>query len=128
MAHPPIANASAASPSQLENHRVLVGRRPENKDVINALTPMSVPPQPGTAVNEPARSIVSRMYLRFSKARSLMETTLAGFMRTHVRLRTVPVSSTLRCKETMPGVFFCRRGRDYSMSPDLIHALTISGA
>src|SRR5438093_2471567 len=47
---------------------------------------MRMPPQPGTAVKEPARSIVSRMYLRFSMARSLMETTFAGFMVTKVNL------------------------------------------
>ena len=48
--------------------------------VKSALIPIRMPPQPGTAVKEPARSIVSRMYLRFSTARSLMDTTVAFFI------------------------------------------------
>src|SRR5690348_14645695 len=35
-----------------------------------AVNPMTAPPQPGTAVKEPARSIVSRMNRRLSAARS----------------------------------------------------------
>src|SRR5262252_5654096 len=80
IAQPPSASARAASPSQLSNHKSREGNRLEINAVNNALTPMRTPPQPGTAVNDPARSIVSRMYFRFSNARSLMETTLADFM------------------------------------------------
>src|SRR5438067_11811159 len=36
----------------------------------NAVSPMAAPPQPGTAVKEPARSIVSRIKRRLSAARS----------------------------------------------------------
>src|SRR4030095_12289654 len=43
--------------------------------VIRAVAPMRTNPQPGTAVKEPARSIVSRMYRRSRTARSLMDTT-----------------------------------------------------
>ena len=35
-----------------------------------AVMPMAMPPQPGTAVKEPARSMVSRMKRRLSRARS----------------------------------------------------------
>ena len=36
----------------------------------NAVDPMSIPPRPGTAVNEPARSMVRRIYRRLSMARA----------------------------------------------------------
>src|SRR5689334_7989350 len=36
----------------------------------NAVSPIATPPQPGTAVKEPARSIVSRIKRRLSAARS----------------------------------------------------------
>src|SRR5262249_9717083 len=88
IAHPPIASARPASPSQLANHRSRDGRWGASTAVSRALTPMRMPPQPGTAVEETARSIGSRMYLRFSMARSLMETTFPGFMGTKVNALT----------------------------------------
>src|SRR5205823_8300069 len=80
IAQPPIASARIASPIQLSNQSSLDGRRLEMSAVKSALIPIRMPPQPGTAVKEPARSIVSRMYLRFSTARSLMDTTVAFFI------------------------------------------------
>ena len=43
----------------------VVGAARRRSAVITALTPITTPPQPGTAVNAPARSIVSRMKRRF---------------------------------------------------------------
>jgi hypothetical protein len=56
----PIAAATAASISQAVIHRrdALGGAI---MPVNSALTPIAAPPQPGTAVNAPARSMVSRM-------------------------------------------------------------------
>jgi hypothetical protein len=56
----PAANATSAAESQM------VSQLPQNwRAAVNAaataVTPMANPPHPGTAVNEPARSMVSRM-------------------------------------------------------------------
>jgi hypothetical protein len=91
IAHPPIASARPASASQLANHHCLDGRRPEIPAVMRALTPIRMPPHPGTAVNEPARSIVSLMYFRFSIARSLIETTFDGFINRKLNGRRISV-------------------------------------
>ncbi len=40
----------------------------------SAVMPMATPPRPGTAVKEPARSMVSRMKRRLSRAWSSMAT------------------------------------------------------
>jgi hypothetical protein len=45
------------------------GKRSANVPVNTAVIPMATPPQPGTAVNEAARSIVSRMKRKLSAAR-----------------------------------------------------------
>ena len=52
----------------------------------SALTPIATPPHPGTAVNEPARSMVSRMNRRLSIAWVCNET---GSARVARMLRTV---------------------------------------
>src|SRR5687768_13853988 len=92
MAQAPIVNASIASPTHVANQTSLDGSCVAINAVSSALTPIRIPPTPGTAVNEPACSMVSRIYLRFSKALSLIETTFADFMsfkvsplRTHVK-------------------------------------------
>ena len=48
----------------------VVGCRAAIQAAAQAVTPMPTCPHPGTAVNAPARSIVSRMKRRFSIARS----------------------------------------------------------
>src|SRR5712691_11381336 len=58
-----------ASPVQMASHRSSAAWRPASKAVIIAVIPMATPPQPGTAVNAEAPSIVSRIYLRLSIAR-----------------------------------------------------------
>src|SRR5262249_36911800 len=98
----PIASASAASPSQLANHNCLDGKRLEIRALESALTPIKIPPHPGTAVKYPARSMVSRMYLRFSSARWLMDTTLAVFMPAKVTALDTDMSSTLHHKDRWP--------------------------
>ena len=72
----------------------------------SALMPIATPPHPGTAVNEPARSMVSRMKRRLSIAWVCNET---GSARGARMLRTVAMRIdyrrfTLRCKVgTVPG-------------------------
>src|SRR5689334_7130276 len=76
----PIAEATTASTIHVKNQSSLDAIRRDTNTAAKAVTPISTPPHPGTAVNEPARSIVSRMYRRSRTARSLMDTTLSeGF-------------------------------------------------
>src|SRR5206468_10244929 len=63
-----MAAASPASASQMASQRRDSRGSPAIAAVASALTPISTPPHPGTAVNAPARSIVSRMKRRFSIA------------------------------------------------------------
>src|SRR5262249_46166904 len=63
-----MATATTASISQTATHRVVSSGGPEMAAAASALMPISTPPHPGTAVNAPARSIVSRMKRRFSMA------------------------------------------------------------
>src|SRR6266446_3521836 len=58
-----------ASPIQVASHRSSLEWREASSAVIIAVIPMATPPQPGTAVNAEAPSIVSRMYRRLSIAR-----------------------------------------------------------
>src|SRR5436309_4775249 len=58
-----------ASPIQVASHPSRVGWREASSAVIIAVIPIATPPQPGTAVNAEAPSIVSRMYRRLSIAR-----------------------------------------------------------
>src|SRR4051794_33524373 len=67
MAKPPIASAITASKSQVINQPFGPWKCPIAAAMI-ADTPMATPPQPGTPVNDPARSMVSRMNRRFSMA------------------------------------------------------------
>ena len=65
-----MASATTASPSQVASHSSGVAWRAARKAATRAVTPTATCPQPGTAVNEPARSIVWRMKRRLSSARS----------------------------------------------------------
>src|SRR5206468_7094262 len=58
-----------ASTIQVASQRSSVDWRAASMAVITAVIPMATPPQPGTAVNAEAPSIVSRMYRRLSIAR-----------------------------------------------------------
>src|ERR1700685_4103051 len=62
--HPAIANATEASESHVNSHADAVCCRDATTAAPAAVMPMATPPQPGTAVNEDARSIVSRMKRR----------------------------------------------------------------
>src|SRR3979490_3183808 len=67
-----IATATKASTSQT----VSQARGDDWRDAIHAapmaVNPIATPPHPGTAVNSAARSMVSRMYRRWSAARASM--------------------------------------------------------
>src|SRR5207247_3582200 len=54
---------------QTARQRSRVTSQPASKAVIKAVIPLAPPPQPGTAVNAEAPSIVSRIYRRLSIAR-----------------------------------------------------------
>jgi len=60
---------------------------------MSALAPIATPPQPGTAVNEPARSMVSRMNRKLSIACVCKET---GSARGARMLRTVAMGPIIR--------------------------------
>src|SRR6476660_5372327 len=79
MANRPMPEARRASPIHASNQNSLDGSRAVRKAVSNALTPIRTPPQPGTAVKAPARSMVSRMKRKLSNACSWMETTFGDF-------------------------------------------------
>src|SRR5712692_4116729 len=64
----PIRTATIASPTQIASQPSSRGCRAARKAAARALTPISIPPTPGTAVKEPARSMVSRMKRRLSMA------------------------------------------------------------
>src|SRR6185436_14858585 len=64
----PIAAATAASASHTVIQRTLPSGGPEIAAAPSADAPINIPPTPGTAVNELARSIASRMKRRFSAA------------------------------------------------------------
>ncbi len=65
----PIVSASGNSPAQTIIHSCSSSIRDASNPATTALTPIITPPQPGTAVNDEARSIVSRMYFKLSIAR-----------------------------------------------------------
>ena len=62
--------ASAAAPSQMPTHRLPSGQPQASAAATSAVAPIATPPQPGTAVNGVARSMVWRMNERSSMARS----------------------------------------------------------
>src|SRR5436190_3144846 len=68
MANTPTAIARMASPSHNASQVWRDAECDAKPAAASAVTPISMPPQPGTAVNEPARSIVSRIYRRLSSA------------------------------------------------------------
>ena len=61
MAITPIAMATAPSTNQVASHCFGETCHSATTAAATAVIPMVTPPQPGTAVKEPARSIVSRM-------------------------------------------------------------------
>src|SRR5439155_27293120 len=70
MVHPPITRATIASPSHVASHSSTLGCRAARNAAASAVAPTATWPQPGTAVNDPARSMVWRMKRRSSTARS----------------------------------------------------------
>src|SRR6476620_8999005 len=70
MDQPSISRAITASAIQTANHALKVFCCAEIADEASAVHPMATCPQPEMPVNAVARSIVSRMYLRLSIARS----------------------------------------------------------
>jgi hypothetical protein len=66
----PISSAATASSSQTVSQRAFAVRGPAMKAAASAVEPINTPPSPGTAVNDPARSMVRRIYRRLSIARS----------------------------------------------------------
>ena len=63
-----IPMATAASQPQVVNHANSVSWREAITAAPTAVIPMATMPQPGSAVNEPARSMVSRIKRRLSMA------------------------------------------------------------
>src|SRR5450756_278437 len=70
----PMAMATTAATAQTASQPPALGWRTANRAANTATTPISTPPLPGTAVNDPARSIVRRMYFRLSMACSCSST------------------------------------------------------
>src|SRR5687767_5336571 len=70
IAHPEMTTESSASPSQMASHSVKEARLAANAAAPMADAPTATMPHPDTAVNAPARSIVSRMNSRLSIARA----------------------------------------------------------
>src|SRR5262249_7584525 len=68
IARMPMAIATAPSVSHVASHATVDDCCTATMLATIAVTPIATPPQPGTAVNEPARSMVSRMYRRLSMA------------------------------------------------------------
>src|ERR1035437_1819106 len=64
----PMAMATTAVTAQTASQPPALGWRTANRAANTATTPISTPPLPGTAVNDPARSSVRRMYFRLSIA------------------------------------------------------------
>src|SRR5258706_1498315 len=106
-AHPAMQNEISASPIQMASQRSWVAWRPASKAVIIAVIPIATPPQPGTAVNAEAPSIVSRINRRLSIARVCR----AGGSSRSARIgRTEPMS--LRITGKRPRVKYFARQRD----------------
>src|ERR1035437_8019119 len=70
----PMAMATTAATAQTASQPPALGWRTANRAANTATTPISTPPLPGTAVNDPARSNVRRMYFRLSMACSCSST------------------------------------------------------
>jgi hypothetical protein len=64
----PISSATNASAIHTDSHRVLTVCREATHAAATAVDPINMPPTPGTAVKDPARSMVSRMYRKLSMA------------------------------------------------------------
>src|SRR5450759_1005079 len=70
----PMAMATTAATVQTASQPPALGWRTANRDANTATTPISKQPLPGTAVKDPARSNVRRMYFRLSMACSCSST------------------------------------------------------
>src|ERR1035437_1578290 len=70
----PMAMATTTATAQTASQPPALGWRTANRAANTATTPISTPPLPGTAVNDPARSNVRRMYFRLSMACSCSST------------------------------------------------------
>src|ERR1017187_548816 len=69
-----MAMATTAARAQTASQPPAPGWRTANRAANSATMPMATPPMPGTAVKDPARSKVRRMYRRLSMARSCNST------------------------------------------------------
>src|ERR1035437_1420035 len=70
----PMAIATTAATVQTTSQPLAPGWWAANRAANRATTPISTPPLPGTAVKDPARSNVCRMYFRLSMACSCSST------------------------------------------------------
>jgi len=70
----PMVMAITAAIVQTASQPPALGWRAASRAAASATTPISMPPLPGTAVNDPARSSVCRMYFRLSMACSCSST------------------------------------------------------
>src|ERR1039458_10321789 len=69
-----MARATQASTSQTVSNHPGPGRLAEIQAAARAVAPIHKPPMPGTAVNDPACSMVRRMYRRLSIAYACIST------------------------------------------------------
>src|SRR5438094_3672873 len=115
MVEPPIASATIASPSQVASHSSDVRWRAARKAAASAVAPTATCPQPGTAVNDPARSIVCRMNRRLSSARSCSGRGAAMPYDVTAAGRCQVLCNTKYLREialTHAGLYLRRHGRD----------------
>ena len=90
MLHPPINNANGSSHAHGYIHSCSSRICAATNAAANAVTPIATPPHPGTAVNDDARSIVSRINARLSIARPCNVDGSAGsFPSTSGRIRSI---------------------------------------
>src|SRR6185312_4368830 len=94
----PIARASSASPIQMASQERGPALRCAAKAAKKAVAPTSIPPMPGTAVKEPAFSMVLRIKRRLSIARSCRPMVFAGSLDERMG-RTAPMGSVYETTE-----------------------------
>src|SRR5258705_379929 len=118
----PTPAPSRASNIQTQSQRLCgapktgaTGRDPAIAEAASAVTPSTTMPHPGTAVNEPARSIVERMKLRLSSARSRSG---CGDVMAE-KLRQGPVLCQVLCNTKQSAVF--EPPDQLEPRPDVVH-------
>jgi hypothetical protein len=88
--------ASADSPSHTASHRSALPARAASQDAATAEAPMATWPHPETAVNDPARSIVSRMKRRLSSALAWIGSGMGQYLAGALRFVKYFTSQTTR--------------------------------